>query len=356
MIMKVAAAGLVRWVGRECGGRRNGPSGGYDGGGGRRGPARGVRCGGRGVGGGRGDDGGGARRGGRGRGADRGGRVPPDRVVHRGQPAGAADPVPRRGRRDGGGAPIGAVRRGAVRGRVHSGQRGDVVADSRRGAGALVGGGAVDRRAGDGALLRPGRGPALGRPAGSGDGRAGFGADAGRRGGQGLGRGPEPARPAALRGHEQLLQRLPDRREALHAGDQRAARAGPGRPAVRRLPGGPDHPRGTRGHRPDRSFRPAGRAAGAQAVRTGQDRDRGRRGDPDARAAGPVGPAPRTARPQPVAAPQHHRGGVLRRGRHRVARRAPGLPGPRVHGGGTRAHRAEPPAAHAGRDRAGLRP
>ena len=153
------------------------------------------------------------------------------------------------------------------------------------------GGRAGHRRAGDGALLRPGRVPALGRAAGPGDDRAGFGTDAGRRRGPGLGRRPEPPRPAALRGHEQLHQRLPDRREALDAGDQRAARAGAGRPAVRRLPGGPDHPGGTHGHRRDRSLRPARRAAGAQADGPGPGGDRGGRGDPDPRAAGPVGPA-----------------------------------------------------------------
>ena len=48
----------------------------------------------------------------------------------------------------------------------------------------------------------------------------------GRGAGPGLGRGPEPQEPAALRGHQQLQQRLPDRREAVDAGDQRAPGAG----------------------------------------------------------------------------------------------------------------------------------
>ena len=84
----------------------------------------------------------------------------------------------------------------------------------------------------------------------------------GRRRRQGLGHRPEPAQPAALRGHEQLQQRLPDRREALDAGDQRAAGAGARRPAVRRLPGGPGHPCRARGDRRHRPFRPARRAPG----------------------------------------------------------------------------------------------
>src|ERR1700731_1637625 len=125
-IMKVAPGGGTsggeRWGGRE------GAAGAGHGGGGLGGAEGGVRCGGGGVWGWRGDDGGGAGRGGRGRGGDRGGRLSPDRVVQRGQHAGAADPVPGRGRRDGGGPAVGAVRRGPVRGRVHGGQRGDVLA------------------------------------------------------------------------------------------------------------------------------------------------------------------------------------------------------------------------------------
>src|SRR5580658_9584193 len=116
-----------------------------------RGPELGVRRGDRGVRGRRGDDGGGTGRGGRGRGGDRGGRLPPDRVVQRGQHARAADPVPRRRRRDGGGPAVGGVRRGTVRGRVHGGQRGNVLADPGAGAGTLVGGGGSGpERAGDG--------------------------------------------------------------------------------------------------------------------------------------------------------------------------------------------------------------
>ena len=63
----------------------------------------------------------------------------------------------------------------------------------------------------------------------------------------GLGRRPEPPRPAALRGDEQLQQRVPHGREALDAGDQRGPGAGAGRAGLRRLPGGPDHPGGARG-------------------------------------------------------------------------------------------------------------
>src|SRR5580693_7129392 len=291
MIMKTRLGG---WAG---GGAEGAAGAGYGGGG--LGRSEGGWGGGdRGVGGGRGDDGGGAGRGGRGRGGDRGGRLPSDRVVQRGQHAGAADPVPGRGRRDGGGPAVGGVRRGPVRGRVHGGQRRDVLADPGAGAGTLVGsGGSGPARAGDGSLVRQGRGAALGRVAGPGDDRAGLGADARRRRGQGLGRGPEPPRPAALRGHEQLPQRLPDRRQAFDAGDQRAARAGAGRPAVRRLPGGPGDPYRAYGHRADWALRPAWRASGPAADRPGRRGGRGGRGDPDARAAGPVRAASRAAGP-----------------------------------------------------------
>ena len=223
-----------------------------------------MRGGDRRVGGRRGDRGRRTGRGRGGRGRDRGGRLPPDGVVHRRDRAGAAHPVPRRRGRDGGRPALRAVRRGPLRRRVHGGERGHVLAHAGPGAPAVgrAGGPAGIRRAGPRPLLHRDRIPALGRPAGPGDDRAGLRAVPGRRAGPGLGRGPEPEEPAALRGDQQLQQRLPDRRETVDAGDQRAPRAGAGRPAVRRLPGGPDHPVGSRGDRGDRPLRPPGRARG----------------------------------------------------------------------------------------------
>src|SRR6516225_5536633 len=191
---------IMKTPGREGKGRREGAAGAHNGGGRHGGGERGVRRGDRGIGGRRGHDGGGTGRGRRGGGGDRGGRVPPDRVVQGRERAGTAHAVPGRGRRDDGGAPVRAVRGGTVRGRVHRRQRRDVLADPEPRAGALGGGGrrAGHERAGHGAVLRAGRGPALGRAAGPGDDRAGFGAAQGGRRGQGLGRRPEPAQPAAL--------------------------------------------------------------------------------------------------------------------------------------------------------------
>ena len=207
------------------------------------------------------------------------------------------------------------------------------------------------RRAGPRPLLHRDRIPALGRPAGPGDDRAGLRAVPGRGAGPGLGRGPEPEEPAALRGHQQLQQRLPDRRETVDAGDQRAPCAGAGRPAVRRLPGGPDHPVGSRGDRGDRPLRPPGRAQGAGPDGARPGRGRGRRRDPDARPARAVGPAVgvRPARPEPVGAPERGGDRVLRPGRHRLAGRSPGLPGARVPRRGAAADRDQPHSPDAGR-------
>ena len=207
-------------------------------------------------------------------------------------------------------------------------------------------------------LLRGDRVPALRRTAGSRDDRTGFRAVQGRRRGQGLDGGPEPQEPAALRGHQQLQQRLPDRRETVDAGNQRAAGAGARGPAARRLPGGPDHPVRAHGDRRDRPLRPARRPQGPEPDRTGPGGDRGRRRGADAGPAHAVGPAVglRAAGPQPVGAPERGGDRVLRPGRHRLAGRSPGLPGARLPDRGAAADRDQPHSPDAGRDLAGLRP
>ena len=207
-------------------------------------------------------------------------------------------------------------------------------------------------------LLRHDRVPAFRRTAGPGDDRAGFRAVQGRRRGQGLDRGPEPQEPAALRGHQQLQQRLPDRRETVDAGDQRAPGAGARRPAARRLPGGPDHPVRARGDRRDRPLRPPGRPPGPEPDRTGPGGDRGRRRGADAGPAHAVGPAVGlgAARPEPVGAPERGGDRVLRPGRHRLAGRSPGLPGARIPRRRAAADRDQPHSPDAGRDLACLRP
>ena len=309
---------------------------------------------------GRGDHGRGTGRGRDGRDRARGGRIPPDRVVHRRDRAGAADAVPGRRGRDGDRAPVRAVRRGPLRRRVHGGQRGHVVADADPRAAAVgrTGGPAGDQREGPGPVLRHDRVPAFRRTAGSGDDRAGFRAVQGRRRGQGLDRGPEPQEPAALRGYQQLQQRLPDRRETVDAGDQRAPGPGPRRPAARRLPGGPDHPVRAYGDGCDRPLCPPGRPQGPEPDRPGPGGDRGRRCGADAGPAHALGPAVGlgAARPEPVGAPERGSDRVLRPGCHRLAGRSPGLPGARVPRRRAAADRDQPHSPDAGRDLAWLRP
>ena len=221
------------------------------------------------------------------------------------------------------------------------------------GAAAMGGRGRMSPRSASGTWSRTSQGGVedLGGAAGSRDDRPGHAAAEGRGGRQGLEDHPQPAQPAALRRHQQLHQRLPDGREALHAGDQHPPCAWAWCPAVRGLPGGADHQ--VRGHRHGHRgpVRPAGRAARPAPDRARRGRRRRRRRGADPGAAGPFWAAVgvRAAGPQPHHAPQREGDRFLRRGSHRLEGRAPGLPGARVR---RRRHLADggQPAAVTGRD------
>ena len=171
---------------------------------------------------------------------------------------------------------------------------------------------------------------------------------------------PNRQEPAALRGHQQLQQRLPDRREAVDAGDQRAPGAGGRAPGCSPTSGWtalcwaavPGAATGVTGH----VVRPGGRRGPGLTVRARAVIVAGGAiQTPALLARSGLRPAVWPARPEPVGAPERGGDRVLRRGGGRLAGRAPGLPGARVHRRGAAAVRDQPHALHAGRHPARLR-